>query len=572
MASYEEWNRALIDRFTNGLPQGAKIYLSVDEDLLESMALEFCLAAADNGTNDFLAAVRAEVVWGKLVYLRPLRGRYRDSGLPQGVAFLGATVLAACRMAEEEGIMQREYFSRLQAVLGLSGKGRLPGMERGYEAEEPLWIEWNEWLKDKGFQTSACAGSGSFTYINYPVSQSLLRDADREKLIRLFYQNNWKRRWDAPTLFSYVRSQKSLLSKHLRNVLDEREDFQRREAIIEAIYEVYEQWQDEDCPEPGKRGNRSWTRKLRGGLYRSEEPLLGSADYYLYPKQGRGECVESVEVWHENNVQTIRKDPQRSGWYEPVLPVGATELESGCEYRIKSPTYLGSLILPSRDFWILIPNSENPDSGEYASWGKPSLEEPFILLCKEELLSDIYCLQKKKLLKWNGESYPVFDNSNWLELIDCEIIGLNWDGVYLKNEELKEALQPNVRLFIGLSGGLRDRSSNAWLEGCPPQLTIFSRDFSEVSLQVISLLDNRIIREETIKTNFPISLSDLSTGEYQIEAKSQGSNTQRNFKIIDWKDLDNQPEIELKWRKINSEVRICGSLIEQIEQLEKNAI
>jgi hypothetical protein len=389
----------------------------------------------------------------------------------------------------------------------------------------------------------------------------------------LFYQNNWKRRWDAPTLFSYVRSQKSLLSKHLRNALDEREDSQRREAIIEAIHEVYEQWQDEDCPEPGKRGNRSWTRKLRGGLYRSEnDPFFGGVDYYLYPKQGRGHQVESVEVWHENNVQTIRKDPQRSGWYEPVLLVGGTELENGCEYRIKSPTYLGSLILPSRDFWILIPNSENPDSGEYASWGKPSLEEPFILLCKEELMSDIYCLQKNNLLKCNEEPYTVFENYDWLEFIDCEIIGLNWDYIYLKNEELKEALQPNIRLFVGLSGGLRDRSSNAWLEGCSPQLTIFSGDFPEVSLQVISLLDNRIIIEETIKTNSPISLNDFPTGEYQIEAKSQGSNTQRNFKIIDWKDLDNQPEIELKWRKINSELRICGSLIKAIEQVEKNAI
>jgi hypothetical protein len=458
-------------------------------------------------------------------------------------------------------------------VLGLSGKGRPVGMEQGYEAEEPLWIEWNDWLKQQGFQASARADTGPVKYINYPISQSLLRNADREKLIRLFYDNNWKRRWDARTLFSYVRSQKSLLSKHLRNALDEREDSQRWEAIIEAIHEVYEQWQDEGCSEPGKRGNRSWTRKLRGGLYRLEnDPFFGGVDYYLYPKQGRGNQVESVEVWHENNVQTIRKDPQRSGWYEPVLLVGGTELENGCEYRIKSPTYLGSLILPSRDFWVLIPNSENPDSGEYASWGKPSLEEPFILLCKEELLSDIYCLQKNNLLKCNEEPDTVFENSDWLEFLNCEIIGLNWDGVYLKNEELKEALQPNIRLFVGLSGGLRDRSSNAWLEGCSPQLTIFSGDFPEVSLQVISLLDNRIIIEETIKTNSPISLNDFPTGEYQIEAKSQGSNTQRNFKIIDWKDLDNQPEIELKWRKINSELRICGSLIKAIEQVEKNAI
>jgi hypothetical protein len=268
----------------------------------------------------------------------------------------------------------------------------------------------------------------------------------------------------------------------------------------------------------------------------------------------------------------MRKEPHNSGCYEPILLVGATELENGCEYRIKSPTYLGSLILPSRDFWILIPNSEHPDSGEYASWGKPSLEEPFILLCKEELLSDIYCLQKNNLLKCNEEPYTVFENYDWLEFIDCEIIGLNWDYIYLKNEELKEALQPNIRLFVGLSGGLRDRSSNAWLEGCSPQLTIFSGDFPEVSLQVISLLDNRIIIEETIKTNSPISLNDFPTGEYQIEAKSQGSNTQRNFKIIDWKDLDKPQKIEFKWSKINLEVRICGSLIKAIEQVEKNAI
>lgn len=566
MASYEEWNRALIDRFTKGLPQGSKIYLSVDEDLLESMALEFYLAAANNGTNDFLAAVRAKVViWSGQVNLDPLQGRDPDSGLPRGAAFLGATVLAACRMAEEEDIDQSNYFCRLKEVLDLdSASGRPPGMPPG--SEEPLWEEWNRWLIESEFQSSASQGNGKRDkYIGYPISQSLLRNADREKLIRLFYDKNWKRRWDARTLFSYVRSQKSLLSKHLRNAFDEREDSQRREAIIEAIHEVYEQWQDEGCPEPGKRGNRSWTRKLRGGLYRSEnDPFFGGVDYYLYPKQGRGECVESIEVCHENNVQIIRKEPHNSGCYEPILLVGATELENGCEYRIKSPNYLGSIILPSRDFWILIPNSENPDSGEYASWGKPSLEESFILLCQKEVLSDIYCLQKNNLLKCNEKPDTVFENYDWLEFSNCEIIGLNWDGVYLKNEELKEALQPNVRLFVGLSGGLRDRSSNAWLEGCTPQLTIFSSDFPEVSLQVISLSDGRIIREETIKTNSPISLNDLPAGEYQIDARCEGSTTQRHFKIIDCRDLDNQPEIEFKWRKINDETRICGSFIESI--------
>jgi hypothetical protein len=35
MPNYREWNRALVSYFTSGVPRGTKVYLSIDDDLLE---------------------------------------------------------------------------------------------------------------------------------------------------------------------------------------------------------------------------------------------------------------------------------------------------------------------------------------------------------------------------------------------------------------------------------------------------------------------------------------------------------------------------------------------------------
>lgn len=562
MVSYTDWNKALVSYFITGVPRGTKIYLSVDDDVLERIGRELAPAPTDGSWSaDFRAVVRGEAILEGQVNLDNLQGRDSD-GLPQGVAFLGTTVLAAYQMADEERVSELNHFRRLREVLGLFGAGRPPGMEFGYAAEEPLWKDWNCWLMEQGFQPSAQQGRGGPTiYINYPISQSLLRRADKDRLRLLFNEKQWTVEWDAQTLFVHVHREAERLSTHLKKLLTDR---QRYEAVAEAIHEVYEQWQDEDEPGVIRVGICTWSRHLFTGLYRTENPFFGQVNYYLYPKQLRGRQLESVQVQHRDNVHQLRHE--RPGWYFPLeCPVNVSELDRGARYQITFPADLDSLILPSRNFWILIPDPDNPDSGAYASWGTPPIGVPFILLCKQELLSDIQRLRDERLLEWSGEPQTVFVHSNWVEIQQCMVVSQAWNGVFINNQNLKDALQPSVRLSISFSGGSRVPQQGTWLEGHSPQVTVFGF-YPTAELRVTRLSDNSKILENLQNTNTPISVKFPSTGDYLVEASCAGESSERFIKIVDWSWLSIEEPKRREVVPIGSGHNICGSVIEQVSE------
>lgn len=298
MASYTDWNQALISYFISGVPRGVKIYLSVDEDVIEHIGYNFINSSIDgNWVNDFNTAVKKRVVVNEQVDLKRLQER-NTQGFPQGVAFLCASVLAASRMGKEEQISEKDYFQRLREILSLPGSGRPQGMNPG--TEEPLWKEWNSWLMEQGFLPSAQPGKGGPTkYINYPISQCLLRRTDKDKLKQLFQDKKWQAQWDAQTLFVYVCKELGVLGKHLRDLLTE--DRERYDSLAEEIYQVYEHWKEQDYSKNLNRYSYNFSRNISCGLYRTEDPFLGEVNYSLYPKQPRRYKHELIEVAIEDN-------------------------------------------------------------------------------------------------------------------------------------------------------------------------------------------------------------------------------------------------------------------------------
>lgn len=567
MPNYREWNQALVSYFTSGVPRGTKVYLSIDDDLLERIGQDLAQAPkTDSWSADFHAAVREKVVFEGQITLNNLQGRDAD-GFPRSVAFLGATVLAAYQMAETDKISELNYFKRLREVLGLSGVGRPPGMKSGEAAEEPLWKDWNRWLMEQGFLPSAKRGrGGSKTYINYPISQTLLRRTDKDRLQVLFNQRQWKAPWDAMTLFAHVRCEAQGLPQHLKELLSENR--QRYEAVAEVIHEVYEQWFDEGKPVELKAGVSTGSRHLFAGLYRTEDPFSGQIDYYFYPRQLRGRQLDSVQVNLEDNLYQLRAE--RPGWYLPLdFPIDSSQLDCAVKYQIAIPDDLDSLILPTRDFWILIPDPDNPDSGVYASWGQPTLGTQFVLLCKGELLDDLQRLRDERLLEWSGEPVPVWERSNWVELHQCQVISQAWDGVFVKNQALKDALQPIMRLSISFSSGLRVPQMGAWLEGHSPQVTIFG--FSPtVELQVTRLSDNYKILDKSQSTNTPIAVNFPTAGDYLVEASCASESSERFIRIVDWSWLSIEKPKRREVTPIASGHQICGSIIEPGSELNLN--
>jgi hypothetical protein len=571
MASYETWNTALLSYFIEGVPRSSTIFLSIDNDILAQVGRSLTHEATARlpgiaetapdlaAVRDFCAAIRSCVVESQeRINLRAIRGR-NGRGEPAGLAFLCAMVLAASWMAEEEDISEINYFRRLREVLALSsGEGRPPGMSPGGDAEEPLWLEWNRWLQEHGYLPSADHGDGPRKYINYPLSQALLRHADKDRLCSLFYERQWLRDWDADTLFVHVQREAHHLPQHLRELLNAQR--QRRQAVAEAIYELHEFWRENLYSGAVRLGSGS--TNLRAGLFRIEDALFGTIAYHLYPRALRGRAPSQIQVRQDDKLWSLV--PDQPGWYQPLGPLSEDELDAGTRYRIEQPQDLGFLVLPQRRFWILVQDPENPESGAYASWTGPQLAEPFILLTKRDLLPQLEHLRGEGLIEWSGEPEPLF-SGKWVEIRDCMAVSEAWSGVFIDDQELYEALRPSMTLSVSISGGLRVPNRGGWVEGYGPQITIFGFDI-EADVCIMRVADGHTFFDQPQRTNTPFSVPWPGLGDYRVEASSAGhSASPRLIKILSWQDLRlTIPERRDVLRLVGHQ--ICGALVEPAQE------
>jgi hypothetical protein len=549
VATYDEWNQALLSYIVTGLPRGASVFLHVDDDVLQQVAQanvvpdaasgEPAVIERDDAVNDFCWAVRDRVLDGAgSISLASVQG-IGAHDTPHMLAFLAAMVLAATRMADEEEISQNNYFKRLREVLRLpAGEGRPPGLETP-GSEEPLWQEWARWLQHHDHLPTARHGEGGMRYINYPISQALLRRADKDRLHRLYAEKRWTREWDAETLMARVRQESSSLPQHLRHMLLTASDSQRLQGLGEAIFEEYEAWR-EDPFSPTSRGLGSRPSHLLAGLYRTEDPFTAEVSYYLYPRQRR-RYAGSVVVRYDNAPHALTTD--RPGWYQPCVALEPGQLTAGVHLPIEQPTELRQLVLPQRDFWILVPDPENADSGVYASWGPPPLGSQFLLLCKKRLLSQVEHLRSERLINWTGAAIPLGGSDEWVEIHHCAVVSQVWSGVFIDDNALFDALQPRAALDISLTDGLRVPRAAGWLEDHGPQVTVAA--FAPmVELRVVSVADDRDIMADTVRANTSIAVQWPGPGDYRVEASSNREMSSRLVRIVAWLDLRVTPQGE----------------------------
>ncbi|WNC29809.1 MULTISPECIES: hypothetical protein [unclassified Thermosynechococcus] len=548
MVTYSDWNTALINYFTQNVPYGTKIYLSLDSDSLEKIGSSFSQKCEhESWAISFCNVVRSRVVKGEKIDLSTVS--YSDkSGYPLGVAFLGIMVLAANEMADDEDnkLDEKNYFSRFRKILCLpeDRQSRPKGLQIRPNEDAPeiyLWKEWNSWLFQKGFIPTAEEGSSKQRkYINYPISQSLLRNADKDRLRRLFHEKQWQTRWDEQTLFTKVANEYSTFTQHLKKLIDDRS---RYESVAQVIHETYEDWLAEGSPNTltGRTKRREWSRQLYAGIYRTED-FLGNIEYYLYPKQQKGRSLGSLTVEANGERWNLRED--RAGWYLPIgQPLSRQEISNGGTYQINPNAQAEKLILPKRDFWILVPDPDNPESGVYASWSSPKLGEQFIILFRESLFTDLQRLRDENLIQWEGDrdtKYLVFgDNSDWYEVYQCQVLSKAWDAVFIQSAELKNELQPKTSLSISFSGGLRvPKKNNTWISDHLPQVTVFAFH-PTVAVEITNITTNETVySDQSFSTNQRHSIPNLTQGSFIVSATCSGQSAQGLIKVVTWDEID----------------------------------
>lgn len=568
---YSEWNRAIVQYVTAGLPTGASVYLSIDEDSLEDIGRRTVGNPSEGSwTDDFLNAVQTSCISHGQVSLSICES-YPKSGPPLCVAFLAATVLAASHMAEEESTYiftaDHNYFTRLRKVLGLSTevKGRPPGLPTG--AEEFLWWQWKRFLLERNFLPSAERGyTTASRFIHYPMSQTILRQGDIARLAELFRDERatgrLRRFPDANTMGAWLRNY-HFRWQHLAE-LAKGTDMRRFAATVDALLELYYAI-DFSVPTATNAlaGRTACLQRLIAGFYRIEDSITGEIEYWLYPREPKRGVAGRLEI--ERGGQLIPLRLERPGWF---FPPWQESLAGGSHYALRGDARWNELVVPQAAFRVLVSDPNDPDSNVFAEWQAPGVEETFLLVCRESYVEQVEELRKQKLIAWAEDIVPL-DGANvgWFEFHNCMILSLNWNDAHSVDAELCEALRPRLRATISFSGGLRAplRNHRGWMTGYPPVLRVSA--FQEyVRLRIINMAcPDAAVFNDTVSTQEPlIDLPELSAGRYLVEALIAGKTvTTQSMDIVDWQALNPvTPEMPDVATRLGGH-RICGALIEQ---------
>lgn len=201
---YEAWNQALSRVHFGPRNEGRPVYLDMDDDILQQVAVEAGVDPA-NAASDLVAAVRETLymdaadgaVFDRHVHklrqwrrtMRVAKTRGQETEPPPVIGLLAVLTLAAEGMQHDGEFASGAYYPRLFELLGIA-KDQRARVEDAYRKHaEELWRGLNHWLTSTdgqfGLPTAYSLGK---RYIGLPLSQALVRDADRREFPKMFRQ------------------------------------------------------------------------------------------------------------------------------------------------------------------------------------------------------------------------------------------------------------------------------------------------------------------------------------------------------------------------------------------------
>lgn len=199
---YEIWNEAFSHVVFTADKAGRPVYLDMDEDVLQTVATE---AGVDpsRAVDELVAAVRGtlnlDISAGPVfaqhtkrlgAWRRRLRTDRDEDGrqAPPVLALLAVLTLAAEAMCRDSDHAANAYYPRLRGLLHVDDPRQARRLETAYRREaENLWRGLSEWLSaaDGRFGLPS-AYALSHRYVGLPISQALVRAADRQRFLQMF--------------------------------------------------------------------------------------------------------------------------------------------------------------------------------------------------------------------------------------------------------------------------------------------------------------------------------------------------------------------------------------------------
>ena len=504
--NYDDWNRAIADKFYNRDKIQRPVYLYVDEECLKEIAIQ-------NGLNPESAHevfVQAILKRGYCIqqnrsqpFFKILRWRIWEGQLqndptepPPFIAFLGFCVLAATDMTGDTSlkVVSSNYYVRLNKLLGLSGRGQ----PTGFDEIERAWERLNCWLQDDlngefGLPTANNALYGR--HVGYPISQALMRRTDFEELPD-FFQWCGLEPGEENVEASYIKQQLQLwangttcsFSRQLELVF-EQDQQQHVQAIAEMTLAYYQTWDgSKQTHKDGLRTAEIFIQLTRSG--RSFELSLHPRAPHGFPEGQYGSETLS------------RVDDTK--WFEPLGEGSVTEWLKGNKIELRQDHYCLNLqvktIFPLR-------SDLTSDLGGWLTCSRVRLGEKHFVLCHQSMQQQI----ESYLARYGEEGWRVMHSrdpiyADWVCITNVRITKFT----PTEQGEL-DCLVPAKQIGIHLSGGL-SLKRGVWLKGGEPEAMI------STDVQLPVLLDGVEIKIATPdSTIIHLQEYDLAEGIHTVK-------------------------------------------------------
>jgi hypothetical protein len=452
---YARWNRAVVEQVLLSRRNDEGVYLCITPRILASAFAEagFDILAPDEAEARFTAAVAnvyVERVLRNSDHLRVLRRR-GDDGLPDCVAFLAASVLAAYHMQSDEDAGANAYYRRFGDLLNCEMAGAHPS---GFSpiVFESLWVFVSNWLDENHHQRLVMPRSdvGLRRFVALPLAHVPLRRLDIEKLPSFFGAAAYEpqSRIDRDQLYEDLRlwqqTTNALTQTGAQALSDDRSN-----AVLAQVIAELESWD----------GSFSESTTRRTALVEIQFDIVQRQPILAYLAR-RPFGFPSVFDGGERLLEASAE-----GWYDPS-PIGPTDgqqLVDGFEWQSSGEGLQFTLRRSPTGVVALAPSSSY--SGFLSSRYLPRGIRCAVL-CRNDLIdSATEYLSEVARQSLNAVPHPMLP-TGWSIIRDIIARTPIEAPVSLRPIQV----DPNIGLLV--SGGLRIGHQWSWLAGAAPQILV----------------------------------------------------------------------------------------------------
>lgn len=504
-ASYEDWNLALADRFFRLDHAGRPVYLSVDDEELEELAQQVG-GETRRAAESLATAVRREFSsspsYGLYAEFFKATREWRRAGAegpPPYVALHGLAVLAGSRMARDPSarVASHNYYARYNELIDRPVDS---GQPPGFDDLGRLWDDLHRWLQEdceERLGRSTIRRHPTLSHIGYPISQCLLREADRLRLTEFFRAVGLEPGDEitADELFTYLRNWARSgcgLSAPAIGVIQEA-PASVAEEIGEIVLDEFTSWQGELLDEHGRRrAEVALVLEVKQGGH-----WIKASFWPRRPESFPAELNAAMRSGDQVHLQAVS-----SAWYGPLpIDVRNKDLDGGLVLEADELSFAYS---PGR----VVPLRASEDLGRWVSVRQVRAAEPHCVIAHTSALDDV-----RRFLGDHAEP-------GWRELPGTGNLPEAWrvlDSVRVSSPASPEEphlrpLAPRFGTTSSFEGGLRV-ASGQYLAGCEPDLWITVADGDQPVIEI----DGEPLALSGPIAHLCLSDLDLNVGDHRVQ-------------------------------------------------------